>query len=106
MIRNIAVVLSLAIIGAGVWLLTRVHDVVNSCSNGPTGVQVGINSGCENGISFYFLGFAFAILGLIALSLALFAIKRKRRGEHTGRVMSDTNVLDEQYREKFRHDGT
>jgi hypothetical protein len=104
-IRNIAVVLSLAIIGAGIWLLTRVHDVVNTCSKSPTGVQVGINSGCENGVSFYFLGFAFAILGLITLSLALFAIKRRRRGEQPGRIMSDTNVLDEQFREKFKQDG-
>ena len=104
MIRNVAVVLSLAIIGAGVWLLTRVHDVVHSCSGGATGVQVGLNSGCENDISFYFLGFAFAILGLITLSLALFAIKRRRRDDKPQRVMSDTNALDEQFREKFRHD--
>jgi hypothetical protein len=102
-IRNIAVILSLAIMGAGIWLLTRVHDVVHTCGNGPTGVQVGLNSGCENDISFYFLGFAFLILGLITLSLALFTIKRHRR-EHLGKPMSDTNVLDERFRTKFHQD--
>jgi hypothetical protein len=104
-VRNIAVVLSLALIGAGVWLLTRAHAVVHSCSTVPSGIQVGLNSGCENDISFYFLGFAFAILGLVTLSLALFALKR-RRPEQTGKPMADTNVLDERFREKFRGDGT
>ena len=58
--------------GTGVWLLTRVHDVVHGCASGPTGVQVGLNSGCENDISFYFLGFTFIILGVVTLSLAVF----------------------------------
>jgi hypothetical protein len=102
-IRNVAMVLSLAIMGAGIWLLTRVHDVVHSCGSGPTGIQVGLNSGCENDISFYFLGFAFLILGLITLSLALFTIKRHRR-EQPGTPMSDTNVLDERYRKLFHQD--
>jgi hypothetical protein len=102
-IRNLAVVLSLAIIGAGIWLLTRIHDVVHSCSGGPVGVQVGLRSGCENDISFYFLGFAFLILGFITLSLALFTIKRHRR-EQTGKPMADTNVLDERFRQKYHQD--
>lgn len=103
MIRNLAVLLSLAIVGAGVFLLTRVHDVIHSCGSGPTGVQVGLNSGCENDISFYFLGFAFLILGLITLSIALFTIKRHRR-EQTGKPMADTNVLDDQFRRRFPQD--
>ena len=105
MIRNLAVLLSLAIMGAGVWLLTRVHDVAHGCASGPTGVQVGLNSACENDISFYFLGFAFLILGVVTLSLALFTIKRRQR-ELTGKPMSDTNVLDERFRRKYHHDDT
>jgi hypothetical protein len=91
--------------GAGVWLLTRVHDVVHGCASGPTGVQVGLNSGCENDISFYFLGFAFIILGVVTLSLAVFTIKRNRP-EQLGKPMADTNVLDDRFRRKFHQDDT
>jgi glycerol-3-phosphate acyltransferase PlsY len=102
-IRNITVVISLAVTGAGIWLLSRVHSVVNSCNSlaSPTG-GIGLKTGCESSLSLYFLGFAFTIGGIAILSLAVFAIKRHRRSEDISRIHSDVNVLDEHFRETYR----
>jgi hypothetical protein len=103
-IRNISALLSAAIIGAGIWLLTRVHDVVNSCSNNSNALQVGIKSKCENDVSFYFLGFAFIVLGVVTLSLSLFAMKKRRNLVGASSGITDTNALDERYRHTDFHD--
>jgi hypothetical protein len=102
-IRNVTVVISLAVTGAGIWLLTRVHSVVNACKSLATPTSgIGIRTGCESSLSLYFLGFAFTVGGLVILSLAVFAIKRHRRSEDVSRIHSDVNVLDEHFRETYR----
>ena len=89
--------------GAGIWLLTRVHSVVHACSTlaDPTG-GIGIRTGCESSLSLYFLGFAFTISGLVILSLAIFAIRNHRRSEDIARIYADVNVLDEHFRDTYR----
>ena len=101
-IRNIIVVISLAVTGAGIWLLTRVHSVATACNSlaSPTN-GIGVKAGCETSLSVYFLGFAFTLLGLAILSLALFAIKR-RRSEFISPIRSDFNALDEHFRDTYR----
>ena len=103
MIRNITVVISLAVTGAGIWLLSRVHSVVNACNSiaSPTG-GIGLKTGCQNSLSLYFLGFAFTIGGLVILSLAVFAIKKHRRSDEIALIHTDVNVLDEHFRESYR----
>ncbi len=72
----------------------------------PHRIQVGIKSGCENGISFYFLGFAFIILGVITLSLSLFTMRRHRGLAQGDSKLIDTTALDERYRNQdFRERG-
>jgi glycerol-3-phosphate acyltransferase PlsY len=102
-IRNITVVISLVVTGAGIWLLSRVHSVVNSCNSlaSPTN-GIGLKPGCESSLSLYFLGFAFTVGGLVVLSLAVFAIKKHRRSEDIARIHSDVNVLDEHFRDTYR----
>lgn len=103
MIRNITVVISLAVTGAGIWLLSRVHSVVSACSSiaSPTD-GIGIKTGCQSSLSLYFLGFAFTICGVVILSLAVFAIKKHRRSEDISRIYGDVNVLDEHFRDTYR----
>lgn len=103
MIRNITVVISLAVTGAGIWLLSRVHSVVNACNSiaSPTG-GIGLKTACQNSLSLYFLGFAFTISGLVILSLAIFAIKKHRRSEGISQIHTDVNVLDEHFRDVYR----
>ena len=88
---------------AGLWLLSRVHSVVSACHSiaSPTN-GIGLKTGCESSLSLYFLGFAFTVGGLVVLSLALFAIKRRRRNEDVARLYADVNVLDEHFRDTYR----
>ena len=103
MIRNVTVVISLAVVGAGIWLLSRVHNVVNACNSiaSPTS-GIGLKTSCQSSLSLYFLGFAFTIGGLVIFSLAVFAIKRHRRSEDISRIHADVNVLDEHFRDTYR----
>jgi hypothetical protein len=102
-LRNIIVVISLAVTGAGGWILSRVHSVVSACSGiGSPLTGIGLKTGCESSLSLYFLGFAFITCGLVIFSLAMFAMKRRRRSEDISRIDSDVNVLDEHFRETYR----
>jgi hypothetical protein len=102
-IRNITIVISLAVTGAGIWLLSRVHSVVSACSSiGSPITGIGLKTGCQSSLSLYFLGFAFTICGVVILSLAVFAFKKYRRSEDISRIHSDVNVLDEHFRETYR----
>jgi hypothetical protein len=102
-IRNIIVVISVAVTGAGIWILSHVHSVVNTCSSlaDPTG-GIGLRTGCQSSLSLYFLGFAFTICGLVTMSLAVFAIKKHHRNEDIARIYGDVNVLDERFRDTYR----
>jgi hypothetical protein len=102
-LRNVIVVISLAVTGAGVWLLSRVHSVINACNSlGSPLTGTGLKTGCESSLSLYFLGFAFTICGLVIGSLAVFAIKKHRRSENISRIYADVNVLDEHFRDTYR----
>jgi hypothetical protein len=102
-IRNITVVISVAVTGAGIWLLSRIHSVINACNSlaSPTS-GTGLRLGCQSSLSLYFLGFAFTIGGLVILSLAIFAIKKRRRSDEISLIHTDLNVLDEHFRDTYR----
>jgi hypothetical protein len=55
-IRNITVVISVAVTGAGIWLLSRIHSVINACNSlaSPTS-GTGLRLGCQSSLSLYFL---------------------------------------------------
>ena len=76
------ILLGLASLSVGVWLLTRVHTLNGVC--GPNAGPVtggGISASCMNMMASYFLGFALTVLGLITVAIALFAIARRDRYE-------------------------
>jgi hypothetical protein len=102
-IRKITVLLSLAVTGGGIWLLTRVHSVVAACSSIASPLTgTGLKLGCENSLSLYFLGFAFTILGIVVLSLATFAMRSRSRNHEISVIGGDISTLDEHFREAYR----
>jgi hypothetical protein len=102
-IRKITVLLSLAVTGGGIWLLTRVHSVIAACSSiGSPLTGTGLKPQCESSLSLYFLGYAFTILGLVALSLAAFAMESRPRTLEVRRIGGDITALDERFRDAYR----
>jgi hypothetical protein len=102
-IRKITVLLSLAVTGGGIFLLTRVHSVVAACSViGSPLTGTGLKPQCENSLSLYFLGFAFTILGIVVLSLATFAMRPHPRILEISPTVGDISTLDEHFRETYR----
>ncbi len=103
MIRKITVLLSLAVTGGGIWLLTRVHSVIAACSViGSPLTGTGLKPQCENSLSLYFLGYAFTILGLVVLSLAMFAMRSRPRVHEISVIGGDIATLDERFRDRYR----
>jgi hypothetical protein len=91
--RKVGVLVGLAAFGVGVWLLTKVHTVSATChSTVSIFTGKGINPNCENVASFYFLGFALTILGLIILSLALVAMAKRDRANRWSRRKLVSNI--------------
>ncbi|MGH3733433.1 MAG: hypothetical protein ACRDVC_08685 [Acidimicrobiales bacterium] len=104
MIRNITMVIAAAVAGAGIWLLTRVGNVVSACNtNSGLNVGVGLKPQCENSLTLYFLGFAFTIGGMVILFLAVWAMKRHRRTHGHSTPGTTTAALDRHFRETY-HD--
>jgi hypothetical protein len=102
-IQKITVLLSLAVTGGGIWLLTRVHSVVAACRViGSPLTGTGLKPQCENSLSLYFLGFAFTILGIVVLSLATFAMKSRPRVHEISVIGGDIATLDERFRDRYR----
>ncbi len=89
-------VLSLALAGVGVYVIANVHHVENVCSNNAsplTGAGLGVN--CENVVSFYFIGFAIIIAGLIIFMLALITrSKRERDARRSSRRQAARRIKD------------
>jgi hydrogenase/urease accessory protein HupE len=91
--RKVAVVVSVALFGVGVWLLTRVHSVSATCTATVSlFTGKGVNPDCENVATFYFLGFGLTILGLIIFTLALVAMAKRDRDERRSRRRSISNI--------------
>jgi hypothetical protein len=102
-IRKITVLLSLAVTGGGIWLLTRVHSVIAACSSIASPLTgTGLKPQCMNSLSLYFLGFAFTICGIVVLSLATFTMKKSPLSLEISRIGDDISTLDERYRDTHR----
>ncbi len=80
MIRKAAIILSLATIGVGVWLLSRVHAINDACSSIASPLTgSGLRIDCQNMVSYYYIGFALLLGGLLVLGLTLFAVAQRQR---------------------------
>jgi hypothetical protein len=102
-IRKITVLLSLAVTGGGIYLLTRVHSVIAACSSIASPLTgTGLKPQCESSLSLYFLGFAFTICGIVVLSLATFAMKTPSGIHEISPIGGDISTLDERFRDAYR----
>jgi hypothetical protein len=92
-VRKVSAVVSLAIAGVGIWLLTKVHTVSATChATVSIFTGKGINPNCENVATFYFLGFALTMLGLIILSLSLVSMAKRDRVKRRRGRKSVSNI--------------
>jgi hypothetical protein len=67
-------------VGVGIFLIAREQAVSASCnslSSPTTGTGISVN--CENVMSFYFLGYAMIVGGLMITLLALFVLAKRDR---------------------------
>jgi len=72
--------MSLATLGVGVWLLTRVHAVSAVCSGTVSlTTGTGLSSHCMNQAATYFLGCALVMLSLLALAISLISMAKRER---------------------------
>ncbi len=72
--------MSLATLGVGVWLLTRVHSVAAVCAGTVSPITgSGVNTQCINMAATYALGLALTLLSLLALAISLYSIARSER---------------------------
>jgi hypothetical protein len=102
-IRKITIVIALAAVAVGAVLITRAHSVTTACSsNGSPLTGAGLSSNCMNMVSFYFLGFALAIGGLVIMMLALFAMGRREHGERRSAARPAVHHLRDQEKGSLR----
>ena len=80
MLKKISIVFSLAVLGVGIWLISRGDQVDRVCKvgNAAAGGNTHFNH-CVNLVSTYFLGYALTILGLIFLLGSIIIIRREIR---------------------------
>jgi hypothetical protein len=79
-LKKISIVFSLAVLGVGIWLISRGDQVDRVCKVGSAaaGGNTHFNH-CVNLVSTYFLGYALTILGLIFLLGSIIIIRREIR---------------------------
>jgi hypothetical protein len=77
MTRRVTILLSLATIAVGSWLIAQEHTMSTVCST-IAASGVGLSSQCLNAMSSYFIGFALLGGGVVVLMLAgLFMAKHE-----------------------------
>lgn len=80
MMRKSFLLLSIAAVAVGIWLIVRVHPLNGVCSSNSSPLTgAGISANCMNMVSFYFVGFALIVGGLIVMMLAMFSMAKHRR---------------------------
>ena len=79
-LKKISIVFSLAVLGVGIWLISRGDQVDRVCKvgNAAAGGNTHFNH-CVNLVSTYFLGYALTILGVIFFLGAIMIIRREIR---------------------------
>jgi hydrogenase/urease accessory protein HupE len=101
--RRVSIVMSLATLGVGVWLLTRVHATAAVCS-GTVSLFTGegVTTHCMNMAATYFLGFALVMLSLLALAIAFIAMAKKDRYDRRRLRRSAITTLQRREAERLR----
>jgi hypothetical protein len=76
MMKRLSALLSLGVIGIGIWLVSRGREVDRICKvNSISGNGNGSFNHCTNLISTYFLGYALCVLGFILFLASILTIR-------------------------------
>jgi heme/copper-type cytochrome/quinol oxidase subunit 2 len=74
--------LSLVVLGAGIYLITRVHSLNAHCSSNASPLTgAGVKPDCMNSVSLYFIGFVLVIAAMVVLMLAFMSMRRRDRAD-------------------------
>jgi hypothetical protein len=103
LMRRVSIVMSLAALGVGVWLLTRVHEVSSVCS-GTVSLTTGggVSTNCMNQAATYFLGAALVMLSLLALAISLISMAKRERYDRRRVRRSAITSLQRREAERLR----
>lgn len=74
------IVLSLATISVGIWLLVRTNPAAAVCSSLASPLTGnGVSANCETVLATFFIGYALIVLGLVTIMLSLLSMVRHQR---------------------------
>jgi hypothetical protein len=74
--------LSLLVLAAGIYIITRVHTLnVDCASNASPLTGAGVKPDCMNSVSLYFIGFILVIAAIFTMLLAFASMKRRDRAD-------------------------
>lgn len=74
--------LSLAVLAAGIYLITRVHSLNADCSSNASPLTgAGVKPDCMSSVSLYFIGFVLVVAAMVVLMLAFMSMKRRDRAD-------------------------
>jgi hypothetical protein len=74
--------LSLVVLAAGIYLITRVHSLNVDCSSNASPLTgAGVKPECMSSVSLYFIGFVLVIASMVVLMLSFMSMKRRDRDD-------------------------
>jgi hypothetical protein len=79
------IVLSLATISVGIWLLVRTNPLAAVCSSLASPLAgTGVSANCETVLAKFFIGYALIVSGVVTMMLSLLSMVRhqRRRGDY------------------------
>jgi hypothetical protein len=91
MLRRIGILLGLAMLSVGFWLIQHEHAQNARCGTSGGRLPGVANSDCVNIAALYFSGFTLVIAGLVVLLFFLVAIAKKNRRLERKRIRDARN---------------
>jgi hypothetical protein len=76
--RTATVILGLAAVATGLWVVSAVHVLNSACSINAETFGGGT---CVSGVPYYIIGFSITAIGVVSIVLTLFAMLRRGRPE-------------------------
>ncbi|HEY1762524.1 MAG TPA: hypothetical protein VGG17_08025 [Acidimicrobiales bacterium] len=96
MIRRVTMGVSLVVLAAGIYLITRVHSLNAECSTNASPLTgAGVKPDCMNSVSLYFIGFILVIAAMVVMMLAFMSMKRRDRADRHASAKRATARLGE-----------
>lgn len=88
--------LSLVVLAAGIYLITRVHSLNVDCSSNASPLTgAGVKPDCMSSVSLYFIGFVLVIASMVVLMLSFMSMKRHGSDDRRASAKRATARLSE-----------